>query len=364
VKTYVYPGDAWGCGHYRLVWPAQAVGLDPSLDLDVTIIEPNNRNMAIDVDPRTGRVTRERFPDDADVIVFQRLTNGFMAQVIPMLQARGVAVVMDMDDDLGCIHPSNPAFAGLQPMVWYEGRRRKNLHSWHNARDACRQADMVTVTTPALADRYGAHGRVRVIPNMVPAWYLSIEHEDAETIGWGGVVGTHPDDLQSVGPSIATLVQGGTAFRQVGDGGGVARALGLREEPPTTGPLPLTEWPRAIAEFGIGIAPLADTRFNRAKSRLKPLEYAAVGVPWVGSDLPDYRALHELGCGMLAGRPKAWGGVLRRLLREPSLRADLSAAGRAVAAAQTFEAHAWRWADAWTEAVALKRSGALATASP
>ena len=353
MKVYVFPGDAWGCGHYRLVWPAQAASLVAGVD--VTIVPPNARDLRLNLDQRSGRVTGENFPRDADVIVMQRLTNGLMSQVVPMLRARGVAVVVDMDDDLGCIHPRNPAFVGLQPMIWHEGRRQRNLHSWHNARDACKEATLVTVTTPALAERYGSHGRVRVIPNMVPEWYLTIEHADSDVIGWGGTVGTHPDDLQAVGPSIATLVQGGAAFRQVGDGGGVARALGLREEPPTTDAVSLTDWPRAIAEFGIGIAPLADTRFNRAKSRLKPLEYAAVGVPWVGSDLPDYRAFHALGCGLLADRPKAWGALLRRLRREPSLRADLSAAGRAVAAANTFERNAWQWVETWAEAAALQR---------
>lgn len=361
-KVYVYPGDAWGCGHYRLVWPGESAH-GHGVDVTVTPVAERNQ-LNIEVDPRTGRVRRERFPADADVVVMQRPTNMFLRQVIPMLQARGVAVVVDMDDDLGCIHPSNPAFAGLQPTSMERGRRKTNLHSWHNARDACREADLVTVTTPALAQRYGSHGRVRILPNMVPAWYLDVPHEDSDVIGWGGVVGTHPDDLQAVGPAIATLARSGARFLHVGDGGGVARALGLPAEPECTGPMPLPEWPRALAAFGVGIAPLADTRFNRAKSRLKALEYAAVGVPWVGSDLPDYRALHELGCGMIAARPKVWAGCLRRLLAEPGLRAELSAAGREVAAANTYEANAWRWAEAWADAAADRPAPALTAAAP
>jgi glycosyl transferase family 1 len=359
VKVYVYPGDAWGCGHYRCIFPGQAVaGLG---ELDVTVIEPGSRDLTINFDQRTGRVVGHTFPDDADVVVMQRPTNGFLSQVVPMLQERGVAVVVDMDDDLGCIHPRNPAFPGLQPKIRVRGVVHPNLHSWHNARDACRIADLVTVTTPALAQRYGSHGRVRVIPNMVPAGYLDIPHTDSDVIGWGGTVGTHPDDLQSVGPSLAKLIQAGATFRQVGDGGGVARCLGLRDEPPSTGPVGLDEWPLHLATFGIGIAPLAMTRFNEAKSRLKPLEYASVGVPWVGAATPDYRALHDLGCGMIAERPKAWEGILRRLLREPALREDLSASGRRVAAENTFEGNAWLWAEAWALAAVNKRGAPLAS---
>src|SRR5689334_24701002 len=49
-------------------------------------------------------------------------------------------------------------------------------------------------------------------------------------------------------------------------------------------------WPRALSALGIGLAPLADSTFNRAKSWLKPLEMAAVGVPCVMSALPDRKS--------------------------------------------------------------------------
>lgn len=352
MKVYVYPGDQWGCGAYRLAWPGRAVDGTH----DVTVIAPGSRDVRIDIDHR-GRPARETFPADADVIVFQRPTNGYMSQVIPLLRARGVAVVVDMDDDLSAIHPRNPAFAALQPTIpGPGGRRRRNLHSWHNAAQACRDATLVTVTTPALAERYGAHGRVRVIPNYVPRWYLDVEHDDSDLIGWGGVVGTHPDDLQVVGPSIAKLIRtAGARFETVGDPAGVGRALGIGDDPPSPGPVVLDEWPRAIARFGIGIAPLAFTRFNSAKSRLKPLEYAAVGVPWVGSPLPDYAGFHRLGTGLIATRPKDWERLLRQLLRDPSRRAELSEAGRTVASEHTIEGNAWRWAEAWADAAELQR---------
>jgi hypothetical protein len=360
VKVYAYPGDRWGCGAYRVTWPAQAVAAAGLAD--VTVIEPGGRRVMIDIDRLTGKVARERFPRDADVVVMQRPTNAMLAQAVPLLRARGVAVVIDMDDDLSRIHPRNPAFRSLQARIpaGPGGRLVPNPHSWHNAAQACRDATLVTVTTPALAERYGAHGRVRVIPNYVPERYLSAPRVDSEVVGWGGIVGTHPDDLQTVGAAVQKLVRAGARFENVGDPIGIGRALGLPADPPSSGPVGLDEWPEAIARFGIGIAPLADTQFNQAKSRLKPLEYAAVGVPWVGSPLPDYVAFHKLGCGRIAARPKDWERELRTLMRDPSLRADLSAAGRAVAAQNTIEGHAEDWALAWADAVALARDSAVA----
>lgn len=39
---------------------------------------------------------------------------------------------------------------------------------------AWERADLVTCSTPALAERYGKHGRVAILPNYVPASYLEI----------------------------------------------------------------------------------------------------------------------------------------------------------------------------------------------
>jgi hypothetical protein len=333
-----------------MFWPGHAVAEADDLDVDALVITPDLRKVTLNLGLQ-GEVSSEEFPAvEGDVVVFQRPTGAFMPRVVQLLQARGVAVVIDMDDDLSCIHPRNPAFALHHP------RDGRSHHSWKHAAETCRVATLVTVTTPALAQRYGAHGRVAVIPNFVPRKYLDVDHEDSADIGWGGAVFSHPDDLQQVGHAIQRLVAEGHVFRTVGEPDGVGAALGLDRDPPSTGPVPMDQYPASIGTFGIGIAPLADTQFNRAKSRLKPLEYSAVGVPWVGSDLPDYRAYHTQGCGVIVRRPRDWERVLRSLARDPARRVELSAVGREVAARNTLEGNAWRWAEAWTRAADLAPS--------
>jgi hypothetical protein len=117
----------------------------------------------------------------------------------------------------------------------------------------------------------------------------------------------------------------------------------------------LEQWPESVGRIGIGIAPLADTRFNRSKSRLKPLEMCAAGVPWVASPRPEYARLHAAGAGILADRPRTWYRELKRLRESPALREELSQAGRGVAAANRLEDHAWRWHAAWGKAYELQR---------
>ena len=357
MRVYVYPGDTWGCGAYRMRWPALAAArLDP-LSMAVFQVPPDERQISLDVNQR-HEVVREHFPPDADVVVLQRPTSGYVVQAIPLLQRRGVAVVVDMDDGLGHIDPRNPAWRVHQPTIrGPEGQVGANLHNYGNAALACRHADLVTVSTPELARVYGRHGRVRVLYNQVPRRYVELDHVDSDLVGWGGSLHSHPNDLQEVGAAVAQHVAAGGRFEVVGDPEGVGKVLGLREDPGGPGIVPLDGWAAAIGELGIGIAPLADSRFNRAKSWLKTLEYNAAGVPFVASPRPEYeRWQGESGGGLLVEKPKHWASALRRLVSSPSLRAELAGAGRAAAAENTIEGNAWRWAEAWHDAFASHRS--------
>lgn len=338
------PADTYGCGHYRLIWAAQELRRQGE---DVVVIEPSHRSSIIQgvVKNSTNELVDVHVPDDADVVVLQRVTHRHVADSVRILRQKGVAVVIDMDDDLHTIHPSNAAFTLMHP------RFGDPMHSYHNNQRACEAASLVTVSTPELLRRYGSRGNGHVIFNHVPRRYLDVVHYDSPLLGWGGAVFSHPDDLQTVGTSVAQLQRDGARFRVVGAPDGVREALGLDHPPEYTGNLDLTtQWPYSVAALGVGIAPLADTRFNSAKSWLKPLEYAALGVPCVVSPRVEYVRINRLGVGLLARSRGDWFRTLGRLLRSPAERVELGARGREVAAGLTVEENAWRWYEAWTVA--------------
>lgn len=304
-----------------------------------------------------GKLKDVRVPDDAEALVFQRLTLAHMADSVKMLKARGVAVIVDMDDDLRAIDPDNPAFLAMHKDWGYRH------HSQANAMRACLDATWVTVSTAALLRVYAPHGRGSVLHNRVPAGYLDIPHEDNATISWPGSTHSHPRDLQQVGPAVARLLRAGANYWACGSSNGVAKALGLQEEPPASGDVDFAQWPWAVAKIGVGMAPLADTAFNAAKSWLKPLEMSAVGVPWVASPRAEYQRLHDQHqVGLMARTPKEWHRQLRRLVKDDSLRQEQSQAGRAAGAANTVEGHAWRWLEAWTDAITKAQRDARALA--
>lgn len=350
MRVYVFPADLYGCGFYRLIWASEVLR---ATDHDVTVVSPRERGSHLRATTNAeGRITGVGYPPDADVIVLQRITHSKLVEAIKIMRERGVAVVIDMDDDLAAIDPRNPAFRAMHPT---HGMSKD--HNWHNTQRACENATYVTVSTPALLPRYSPHGRGDVLFNCVPESYLAIEREDSVVVGWGGSVHSHPGDLQTMGPAVSQLVRDGICFRVVGPADGARQALGLDRDPEATGPRDmLTEWPQALAELGVGIAPLADTRFNSAKSWLKPLEYAALGVVPVMSPRAEYRRINDQGVGVLADKPRHWVTRVRELVRNSGRRTELAAAGREFAATRTIELNAWRWWQAWEEAYRLERA--------
>jgi hypothetical protein len=231
------------------------------------------------------------------------------------------------------------------------------MHSWHYLAQACRDATLVTATTPALARRYATHGRCVVLPNYLAEHYYGVPHDDSTVLGWPASLASHPDDPSAVGSAVARLVADGVEFSVTSVASNVGRAFGVDEDAvrKLTEPVTLLDWPVEVARIGVGIAPLADTRFNECKSWLKPLEMSAVGVPWVASDRVEYRRLHKLGCGLIVDKAKHWYPVLRKLLNDESRRRELSEAGRAVAETLRLRDHAWRWWEAWDGARVLQR---------
>jgi len=349
VIVYVYPADTFGCGFYRLIAVSTFLRAQ-GYDIRVTLPGPGSRGIGGDIDSATGELKDIIVPPDADVIVMQRVSLAHLSRGVAMMRAKGVAVVVDMDDDLTKIDPSNPAFWAMH----VNGGDKR--HNWNNAHRACLNATLVTVSTPALLKVYAPHGRGVVLDNYVPAAYLDIPHVDSSVVSWAGSTHSHPTDLQQVGPAIARLAREGITYRGVGPAEGLREALGLDADPPATGSVDIERWPYEVARIGIGIAPLADTGFNAGKSRLKAIEMMACGVPWVASPRAEYaRVQRASGVGFLAKTPKDWYRHLKRLAADEVLREEQSLAGREWMRDQTIEANAYRWLEAWTHAYDLQR---------
>jgi glycosyltransferase involved in cell wall biosynthesis len=352
MRIYVYPGDRSGCGLYRLIWPAEEMA---ARGHDVHIKMPHERNLSAVVDQSQRRVISVNIPDDADVMVFQRLTNIYMARAIPFIIAAGVAVVVDQDDDLARVNPTNPAYKAMHPSNIKTGR---SDHSWEAAQDACDSATLVTVSAPALLKRYATVTPGMVLRNMIPAHYLDVNSDERELIGWPAIIASHANDATRLGGSIARLINEGYRFATIGDPKGIAGALRLSANKSFTafGPKPIEEWPETLAQLGVGLAPLDyTTEFNQSKSWLKPLELAACGVPVVMSPGREYLEINKLGVGVTADKPNDFYTTIKRLLKDRVEYDELKARGREVARGLTIPGNVNQWVEAWEYAYKLRQ---------
>lgn len=352
MKVYVLPADRYGCGHYRMIWPADVLRKSGH---DVVIMPPNMKSgflakFSQDVNG-DEHLTSIQVPADADVIVLQRPAHPLQPQMIDIMRANRIAVVIDMDDDMSTIDPANKAFHLYRPSS-------PTPLSWKWALESCKRATYVTASTAALLKIYARHGRGQVIDNYVPGAFLGFDKPTTNRFGWGGSVSSHPNDPQVAGPAVQKLIDAGHQFVTVGEEKGLKSAFRLKRDPACTGPTDLATFVQTMAQaFDVGIVPLAATTFNSSKSRLKGIEMSAVGIPWVASPRAEYRRLvKESGGGLLAEGPKEWYNHLHRLLTDEVLRKELAEAGKRYMEDQTYEQQAWRWLEAWTQAYQLERS--------
>lgn len=333
----VYPSDQTGCGTYRMIWPGMAL---MAAGKPVQVV-PKPPSIAVDKNGQVHGISVE----GAEIVVFQRMATGQFNQVIPILQENGVKVVVDMDDSLSKIHPRNRAHKAYDP-------RTNHKMNWMHAQSACDMADLVTVTTQALADEYGKHGRVSVIPNHIPEAYLKVQRplNEVPVVGWAGWTQNHPDDLYVTSGTInQVLVETGAKFVGFGDDD-IFTQLGIRRRPPheTWDFTSVWEYHRKLSGFDIGLVPLAKSAFNDGKSWLKGLEYASLGIVPVVSPVGGYPELIDLGMAIPASTPKEWHDRVHELIVDNDYRLEMSQKVRTIAADWTVEGNSHKWWDAWT----------------
>lgn len=263
MKILLLPADRSGCAFYRMSEPAKAVQeAYPDIEIEISY------HLDVEGEYVTGSEEPTKIssvdPHGADVVVFQRPSNKAFPQAIRKLKEMGVAVVVEIDD---LLHGVSVGHSGYKELVTNGGGNR--------ILDCARQADLVTVSTPALARIYGTRCPSRVIRNAVPRRIAELtpayeRNSEVVTIGWTGSVFTHPHDLQMMGSGMRTALQNTPAksrFVVFGQAHGAQQRLSLPDTVPEIMWISDPEaYLRALGSFfEIGVAPLRMDTFNEAK---------------------------------------------------------------------------------------------------
>lgn len=321
-RIVYWAADDTACGFYRCEVPA--VGLR-ELGHEVTV----------------STVLDSAAPNYADVIVGQRIGEPLPSRVwraLARVPDRSYRLVYELDDDVfNLVHEQhNPAAkewpARLANVV-------QNLQ----------HADVVTVTNPTLAEAVYYHSAttaaIHVVPNAVPDEILDLAVHPrtelpANTIGWSGS-NTHDGDWAEDGAAREVM-----SWLSRGAYSPWPWRLATFGRPPSTllkahGQRPAASWEahdgttevleyyrRLAATFDIGLAPLARTPFNKAKSDLRLLELAALGIPWLATNWGPYAAEGEAQGGYRVASVPGWREGLTQLSRDYTARDQLREQGR------------------------------------
>jgi len=279
------------------------------------------------------------------VLVGQRISNEGTSK--RWLAAAGeVRRVFELDDDLLNVDLGSPMARAFYNDVAVRRRFLENIRS----------ADAVTVSTAYLAGvvqaQYEVDAPVFVLPNCLDSAVLGlapVAQAGPMTVGWAGS-DTHAGDFAYVrGPLRRFFARHpgiGMTFMGV-DYRHVVGAPWGRLVPW----VPIWSDPLAYMrrlDWQVGLAPLAPTQFNRAKSDLKALEYGARGIVVVASDITPYSDFVRHGeTGFLVKRDHEWIEYLRILAADSGLRARMGAAAREVARQRIIENHIRLWENAY-----------------
>lgn len=145
------------------------------------------------------------------------------------------------------------------------------------------------------------------------------------TIGW---TGSNPANVDPLIPAIRRLPADlDVRLKIVGPESGRAAAWDRIEQARWT----LEREIEQLQSFDIGVMPLEDTEYNRAKEGFKLKQYMAVGIPVVASAVGKNVELVQEGVnGFLARTEEEWIEKLTLLARDQELRARMGAAGRRI----------------------------------
>lgn len=243
---------------------------------------------------------------DCKVIILQRLMFKNLIDKLDDRNKYGQILINDIDDWYWGLHEDNHAYKLTHP----DFNKDENIDHYKAIIEAC---DGVTVSTPFLKNKFEKEfdcNRVDLIENCVTMTDFRVRYHRSRRakVGWVGSTSHRSGDLELL---EGVLGEGPWRLHHSGHVNGAvhfADKVGVSRDSVTMSPMfHPKDYARCSFEFDIGVAPLNDIPFNHAKSWIKAIEYAAAGIPFVMSDVGEYRRLHDqYGIGRLASTKQEW----------------------------------------------------------
>jgi tetratricopeptide (TPR) repeat protein len=205
------------------------------------------------------------------------------------------------------------------------------------------QCDMVQVTTAALQRKYSRyHTQIEVFENHVEKLLPLTPKSPQTTLAWAGSDG-HFDDMKAVADVLVQWLRRHSQVRLALKCSPRIHDLFVdlpAEQVVFEEPGSLPSYMEFLSHFHIGIAPLIDNEYNRARSDIKFLEYSSAGLAAVCADLETYNTSLAHGTnGLLFDSPDALIDSLDEVLLRESWREQLVEQARSYVHRERLEAN-------------------------
>lgn len=256
-----------------------------------------------------------------DAIVIQRV-NPYSNQILKKAKKHNIKIIYETDDDFLDINPANPAYNYI-------------MGNFDNIKKLVSNSDQVVVSTSELKKRFDKLeiDNIEIIKNYYVNDYLPLRPFTFRgnkfiKIGYFGTL-THENDLELIHNVILRLkdifskkgvqVQFEIAGASIDENSDWYSIKKIPYYPMSMHTF--YDWLGKNSDWDIGIIPLVNTEFNKCKSELKYIEFAALGIPVVASDMNVYNDAIEDGVtGYLANNEDEWVDKLSLLIEDPILR--------------------------------------------
>ena len=298
-KITGYVSGANGCDYYRILSPFKYLDPTKFTAQYKTIMEPKDF-------------------DCMDIMVLGRADSFEVYQNMFVAIENGIKVVYEFDDLFHEVPEYNPAFEYYNhPFL------KPNIEMF------IQNSNAVTVSTEYLKEYYSKYNsNIHVLPNSIDftLWNKFEKSRSSDiVIGWAGSP-THSKDLDLVVEALVEILKSNPKVKLNAVGYNFLNDERFKEvgyQLKFASHLDVYNFPRLLTDFTIGIAPIVDNPFNNGKSNIKFLEYSALKIPTIASNVGPYKCIQDGITGLLCNTKEEWISGLQSLIDNPSIVQDL-----------------------------------------
>jgi len=262
----------------------------------------------------------------ADIIIIERNFFGDNLTMIMYWKVRNKMIVANFDDAYDMMRDTNIAYP-----FWVLGSAKNKTPEGEvdveikplpltQFKWGLRMVAGIMLPSKVLMKDWDRYSDAYYVPNYVDITHyknvIKEDNGDNIIIGWGGSL-SHVQSFEESGiikalqkicknyPQVKIMIAGD---KRVYD------KINLPDDKKTYNKfVKFSEWPKVLANFDIGLAPLCG-QYDQRRSWIKPLEYMLLKIPWIGSDNKSYDDIKQYG-KVIKNQQNIWYTTIEEMIQ-------------------------------------------------